>query len=66
MNEIKCDSCKNKSSYTTGFDEYPPCYTIPCCSKGHWYDDSELYEPEKDITAEDYWKDCVDYEKIEK
>ena len=54
---MKCDTCKFKKQYTTGFDEYPAYMTFEYCFKGHWegntYDDSEI----------DNWENCVEYEK---
>ena len=49
-----CERCQNIKAYHTGLDEYPPCTTLPYCSKGHWFDSPE------DI-KDDAWADCNDF-----
>lgn len=57
--ELKCNSCKHKSGYVSGFDEYPPNTFLEHCNKNHW-DFSDI-EPEPDETN-DFRENCVDYE----
>lgn len=51
--EIICDRCRNKVSYSTGCDEYPPYTTIFYCLKGHWEDGGV-----EDMAA---WDNCGDF-----
>lgn len=54
---FKCDTCKFKSHYTTGGDEYPAYARLMICTKGHWENAPEKPEP----MEHDPWIDCTDY-----